>query len=158
MPVSFHLPKQKSLALASALVCVLSGSCARGPKLVAVIPRSCGTVLWEPEHAGAAHLARKNGVDVYWNASPREDDVDGQIALLDKVVKRGPSGVILTPDETLPLRTPVRRIIGQDQAEIVSLHLLVTISPCRKRTGIHLRQQMMLRVVRRHRHRYRDQP
>ncbi len=108
----------------AAVVCVFSGSCTRSPKLIAVIPRSCGTVLWEPEHAGAAHLAYKNGLQVYWNAPPREDDVEGQIALLNQVVDRDPSGVILTPDETLPLRTPVRRIVSRGlPVVVVGTHL-----------------------------------
>jgi ribose transport system substrate-binding protein len=108
------LKRRSSLVwLVSALVCVFSPACDSGPKRVAVIPRSCGTVLWEPEHAGAAHLAWKNGVELYWNAPPREDDVEGQIALLTKVADRRLSGIILTPDETLPLRTPVRRVISQ---------------------------------------------
>src|SRR5215472_1138786 len=115
--------------LISALVCVFSPSCSRPPKLVAVIPRSCGTVLWEPEHAGAAHLAQKNGVELYWNAPPREDDVEGQIALLTKALDRGLSGVILTPDETLPLRTPVRRIVSQGiPVVVVGTHLGITPS------------------------------
>lgn len=100
-------------------VCVFSTSCNRYSKLIAVIPRSCGTVLWEPQHAGVAHLARKNGIEVYWNAPPREDDVEGQIALLSKVVDRSPAGVILTPDETLPLRTPVRRIVDGGMPVVV---------------------------------------
>src|SRR4029078_136706 len=104
---------------AAVLVCVFSTACRPRSKLVAVIPRSCGTVLWEPEHAGAAHLARKNGIEVYWNAPPREDDVEGQIALLSKVADRSPSGVILTPDETLPFRTPVRRIVDRGLPVVV---------------------------------------
>ena len=112
------------VCLASVLVFVFSPACNRGSKLVVVIPRSCGTVLWEPEHAGAAHLARKNGVELYWNAPPREDDVEGQIALLNKVVDRGLSGVIITPDETLPLRTPVRRIVASGiPVVVVGTHL-----------------------------------
>lgn len=100
-----------ALWLALVLVLVCSPACRRCPRLIAVIPRSCGTVLWEPEHAGVTHLAQANGVEVYWNAPPREDDVEGQIALLSKVMSRSLSGVILTPDEALPLRTPVRRIM-----------------------------------------------
>lgn len=112
------------VGLASALVFIFSSACNHGSKLVAVIPRSCGTVLWEPEHAGAARLARKNGVQLYWNAPPREDDVEGQIALLNKVVDRGLSGLIITPDETLPLRTPVRRIVGRGiPVVVVGTHL-----------------------------------
>jgi len=86
--------------------------------------------LWEPEHAGAAHLAGRHGVELYWNAPPREDDVEGQIALLNKAVDRGLSGVILTPDETLPLRTPVRRIISQGiPVVVVGTQLGIAPSP-----------------------------
>jgi len=113
------LPRTRAVMVIAATVCVFSGSCARNPKLIAVIPRSCGTVLWEPEHAGVTHLAYKNGLQVYWNAPPREDDVEGQIALLDQVVGRSPSGIILTPDETLPLRTPVRRIVSRGLPMVV---------------------------------------
>src|SRR5258708_19420989 len=102
--------KNDALWLTFLVVLVCSPACRNGSRLIAVIPRSCGTVLWEPEHAGVTHLAQANGVDVYWNAPPREDDVEGQIALLNNVMRRGLSGVILTPDEALPLRTPLRRI------------------------------------------------
>lgn len=111
--------EMRRASLVALLVCVFSVSCSRNTKLIAVIPRSCGTVLWEPEHAGAAHLARKHGIDLYWNAPPREDDVEGQIALLSKVADRSPAGIILTPDETLPLRTPVRRIVARGVPVVV---------------------------------------
>ncbi|HTM38802.1 MAG TPA: substrate-binding domain-containing protein [Terriglobales bacterium] len=116
---------------AAVLVCVFSTACRPRSKLVAVIPRSCGTVLWEPEHAGAAHLARKNGIEVYWNAPPREDDVEGQIALLSKVADRSPAGVILTPDETLPFRTPVRRIVDRG-LPVVVVGTQLGIAPSKK--------------------------
>ncbi len=119
MPSCFASFRRQAISVAAVLVCVFSASCRPRSKLIAVIPRSCGTVLWEPEHAGAAHLAGKNGVQVYWNAPPREDDVEGQIALLSKVVDRSPAGVILTPDETLPLRTPVRRILDRGLPVVV---------------------------------------
>jgi ribose transport system substrate-binding protein len=128
MPSAFR--KSDIVAIVAVLVCVFSSSCSRSPKLIAVIPRSCGTVLWEPEHAGAAHLARKNGLEVYWNAPPREDDVEGQIALLSRVVDRHPSGIIVTPDETLPLRTPVRRIVERGlPVVVVGTHLGIAPSP-----------------------------
>jgi ribose transport system substrate-binding protein len=88
-------------------------ACNRSSNTIAIIPRACGTALWEPEHAGATHVARRKGFNVYWNASPREDDVAGQIDFLEKVVTRGYTGIILTPDQTLPLRSPVRRIVAR---------------------------------------------
>jgi ribose transport system substrate-binding protein len=58
-------------------------------------------------------VARRKGMNVYWNAPTREDDVAGQIDLLEKVVARGYAGIIIAPDQTLPLRSPIRRIVSQ---------------------------------------------
>src|SRR5271154_6387030 len=98
------------LASLSFLVCL--PACSHRSNTIAVIPRACGTALWEPEHAGAPHVAHTKGLNVYWNASPREDDVEGQIDFLEKVVARGYAGIIITPNQTLPLRTPIRRIVA----------------------------------------------
>ena len=104
-----------------ALVLFLSvlPTCSRSSNTIAVIPRACGTVLWEPEHAGVAHVARRKGMNVYWNAPMREDDVEGQITLLEKIADRGYAGIILSPDQTLPLRTPVRRLVSQGLPMVV---------------------------------------
>lgn len=100
-----------ALLLLLSAMCTLP-ACTHGSKTIAVIPRACGTALWEPEHAGVTHVARGKGFNVYWNASPREDDVEGQIDFLEKVVAKGYAGIIFTPDQTLPLRTPIRRIVS----------------------------------------------
>lgn len=63
---------------------------------IAVVPRTSGTILWEPENVGAQTAAEELGEQIYWNASTREDDVDGQIALVDRIRSaqyRGMSGV-----------------------------------------------------------------
>lgn len=88
-------------------------SCKRTPPTVAVIPRTCGTALWEPEHAGAATVARSAGVNLYWNAPMRDDDIRTQISLIEKSVERGMAGVIVSPIQTLPLRTPIRRVLAR---------------------------------------------
>jgi ribose transport system substrate-binding protein len=87
-------------------------ACKRGPTAIAVIPRACGTALWEPEHAGAAAAARARGLTVYWNAPTRTNDVQKQIALLEKVVAQHYRGIVLAPDETLALRTPVKTALA----------------------------------------------
>lgn len=112
LPPRFRSKRSPPL-VASFLFLVFLAACSRTSNTIAVIPRACGTALWEPEHAGATHVARRKGMNVYWNASPREDDVAGQIDLLQKVVARGYAGIIITPDQTLPLRTPIRRIVSQ---------------------------------------------
>jgi len=79
---------------------------------IAVIPRACGTALWEPEHSGAAAAARAQGSTVYWNAPTRPHDVQKQIALLEKVVALHYRGIVLAPDETLALRTPIKNALA----------------------------------------------
>src|SRR6201996_2781639 len=96
----------------AALLLTLSAGCRRGPIAIAVIPRACGTALWEPEHAGAADAARERGMEVYWNAPTRTHDVQKQIALLEKVVTRHYRGIVLAPDETLALRTPIKTALA----------------------------------------------
>lgn len=95
------------------LVIALCGAgCKRAPLTVAVIPRTSGTALWEPEHAGAAAVARSHGLNLYWNAPMRDDDTQTQISLVEKSVDRGMAGIIVSPIETLPLRTPIRRVLA----------------------------------------------
>jgi ribose transport system substrate-binding protein len=95
------------------LVITISGAgCERAPLTVAVIPRTSGTALWEPEHAGAAAVARAVGLNLYWNAPMRDDDMQTQISLIEKSVDRGMSGIIVSPIQTLPMRTTIRRVLA----------------------------------------------
>jgi ribose transport system substrate-binding protein len=96
------------------VLCILAAVATLYPRRVptiAVIPRTCGTYLWEAEHTGVEHVAPRYGLSVYWNAPMREDDVQGQIAILDRELKRKVQGVILSPVEALPLRTSVYRAL-----------------------------------------------
>jgi ribose transport system substrate-binding protein len=112
VPPRFSAIRSLAILLPLSFFLFLSG-CSRTSNTIAVIPRACGTALWEPEHAGVAHVARRQGMNVYWNAPTREDDVAGQIDLLERVVAKGYAGIIIAPDQTLPLRSPVRRIVSR---------------------------------------------
>lgn len=102
------------------VVAVLSiSSCKRSRPVIAVIPRTCGTALWEPEHAGAAEVARSTGLDIYWNAPMRDDDTQTQISLIGKAQARGYAGIIVSPIETLPMRTPIRRALEHGTSVVV---------------------------------------
>jgi ribose transport system substrate-binding protein len=96
----------------SVTVLIALSACGRAPMPIAVIPRACGTALWEPEHSGAAAAARAQGLTVYWNAPTRPHDVQKQIALLEKVVALRYRGIVLAPDETLALRTPIKNALA----------------------------------------------
>jgi ribose transport system substrate-binding protein len=96
----------------SATALIALSACKHAPMSIAVIPRACGTALWEPEHSGAAAAARAQGLTVYWNAPTRPHDVQKQIALLEKVVALRYRGIVLAPDETLALRTPIKNALA----------------------------------------------
>jgi len=95
------------------------GCHSRGPVTIAVIPRTSGTFLWEPMHVGVEIAAQNTGLKIYWNAPTREDDIQGQIALLEKVVARGYKGLVLAPDHTLALITPVRLALSHGLLTVI---------------------------------------
>jgi len=106
-------PIRKAVLLGLTLSCWLWTACrSKNPLTIAVIPRTSGTSLWEPVHVGAEVAASDIGARIYWNATTREDDVQGQIALVEKVIDRGYQGIVLAPDQSLALITPVHRGIS----------------------------------------------
>jgi len=70
-------------------------------------------------HVGAEIAAQNTGLNVYWNAPTREDDIQGQIALLEKVVAGGYKGLVLAPDHALALITPVRLALSQGLPTVI---------------------------------------
>lgn len=100
-------------AVAVLVLCTVSTGChSTSPPTIAVIPRTTGTALWEPVHAGAEIAAQSTNTKIYWNAPTREDDVQGQIALVESVIDRGYRGLVLVPDQALALISPVRRALS----------------------------------------------
>lgn len=89
------------------------------PPVIAVIPRTCGTFLWEAEHTGVARTAPAYGLKIYWNGPMREDDLQGQIDILTEALDRGMRGIILSPIASLPLRVPVRKAVEQGVPVVV---------------------------------------
>ena len=115
MPGVFFMQQfgaRKRSVVASALLLAI-GACSSAPPVIAVIPRACGTVLWEPEHAGAADAARGYGLSIFWNAPTRANDIQKQIALVEKIASGHYQGIVLSPDETLALRTPIKRLLAR---------------------------------------------
>ena len=99
------------------------------PVTIAVIPRTCGTWLWEALHTGTARTARQYGYSLYWNAPMREDDVQGQIDVLTHALDEKMQGIILAPVESLPLLTPVRDAVESRHASMVIVGTDLAIPP-----------------------------
>ncbi len=108
-------PGQRSLCaslLMLAVLCCGAGCRTTEPASIAVVPRTSGTILWEPVNVGAQMAAAELDERIYWNASTREDDIDGQIALVDRIRSGRYRGLVLAPDHSLALITPVRRALA----------------------------------------------
>jgi ribose transport system substrate-binding protein len=96
------------------------------PVTIAVIPRTAGTGLWEPEHGGVDAAAARTGAHIYWNAPASEEDVEGQISMVDQVIDKGYQGLILAPDQALALITPVRRAVARGIPTVIVSSPLLT--------------------------------
>ncbi|HZL55644.1 MAG TPA: sugar ABC transporter substrate-binding protein [Bryobacteraceae bacterium] len=85
----------------------------RGPQIptIAVIPASAGAMLWDVEHVGAAAAAEKLKYRLYWNAPTSENDVAGQVSLIERVIRGKYQGLIIAPNHPLAMLAPLRRAV-----------------------------------------------
>ena len=103
------LPK---LAMLLASATLASGISCRNHRIaIAVIPRTTATPIWEAEHLGVRVAAQSSNAHIYWNAPTREDDAEGQIALIERVMGQHYDGLILAPDNARALLAPVRQVL-----------------------------------------------
>ncbi|HWT64986.1 MAG TPA: substrate-binding domain-containing protein [Terracidiphilus sp.] len=109
----FHRSAVRIGCLAGAWLCALHilGCSSHTSPRIAIIPQTEGMSIWDAVHVGAESQAQRSALTVYWNAPTREDDVDGQIALVDHVTHDRYQGLILAPSQSLALISPVRRAL-----------------------------------------------
>jgi ribose transport system substrate-binding protein len=86
---------------------------------IAVIPETTGTQLWEAAHAGAVAAGGETGLHIYWNAPTREDDVERQIALVEKAIEDERVGLVLAPAQYLALVGPVREAVSKHMPTVI---------------------------------------
>src|SRR5947207_7155959 len=83
--------------LACALL-LLAGGCNRQKKqVVGVVPKGSNHIFWQTVHAGAIKAAREAGLEVEWNAPALEIDASRQIEIVDSMINRRLSGIVLAP-------------------------------------------------------------
>jgi len=103
-------------AVASALsftaLLLVAGCGSEHRVVIALVPRTTGIALWEAEHAGAMTAAAKWKCGIYWNAPTREDDIESQIGLVQRITTKHYDGLVLAPDHSLAMLTPVRRALA----------------------------------------------
>jgi ribose transport system substrate-binding protein len=102
---------------------------------LAVIPKGTSHEFWKSVHAGAIKAARELGnVDVIWKGPIQENDLKGQIDVVDGFVAQGVKGILLAPLDDKGLAAPVKQAVaagipvvifdsdlqGQDHASFVA--------------------------------------
>jgi ribose transport system substrate-binding protein len=75
---------------------------------IAVIPKGTTHEFWKSVHAGAVKAARELDVDVVWKGPLREDDLKGQIDVLQSFVAQAVSGIVVAPLSDRGLVSAVR--------------------------------------------------
>src|ERR1700730_11383634 len=94
----FWLASEPSICwlLLGVALCALSSGCrSSNSRTIAVIPRTTGNELWESVHKGAEAAGRLTGFHIYWNAPTREDDIERQVGLVEKMINDRPAGLVL---------------------------------------------------------------
>lgn len=64
---------------------------------IAVVPKGTTHEFWKSVHAGAVKAAREVDVDVVWKGALREDDLKGQIDVIQSFTAQGVSGIVVAP-------------------------------------------------------------
>jgi ribose transport system substrate-binding protein len=68
------------------------------PRLtIAVVPKGTTHEFWKSVHAGAVKASRELDIDVLWKGPLREDDLKGQIDVVESFVAQGVGGIVLAP-------------------------------------------------------------
>jgi len=70
-------------------------------------------------HKGAERAGHETGFHIYWNAPTREDDIERQVGLVERVIDDRPAGLVLAPDHYLALVGAVRRAISEHIPTVV---------------------------------------
>jgi ribose transport system substrate-binding protein len=109
---------------------VSSGCHRNGSTMIAFIPQTTGIDIWESAHEAAQSEGDKFGLSIYWNAPPRDDDAQQQVALVSTVLQRPLKGLILAPDHYLALLSVLRRA-AERHVPVAVINTRVPLDPNR---------------------------
>ncbi|MCY2932248.1 MAG: substrate-binding domain-containing protein [Planctomycetota bacterium] len=79
----------------------------QGKEFIAVIPKGTTHVFWQSVEAGARKAAAESGVEMIWKAGVKEDDLDAQVTVIEAMISRGVSGIVLAPVHSTALAKQV---------------------------------------------------
>jgi len=103
------------LLLAVVVLTVLAAGCGKkdsaeadGRMTIAVIPKGTIHEFWQSVHLGAVKAGREADVEIIWKGPLKEDDRESQVAVVENIIARGVSGIVLAPLDDTALRMPVK--------------------------------------------------
>lgn len=79
-----------------------------GGTTIAVIPKGTTHEFWKSIHAGAEKAGAELGVEIIWQGPLKESDRDMQIEVVENMISRGVTGIVLAPLDDTALRGPVK--------------------------------------------------
>jgi len=77
------------------------------PLTIAVIPKGTTHEFWKSIHAGAVKASRELDVEIIWKGPLKEDAREEQVKVVETMITRGVSGMVLAPLDDTALRLPV---------------------------------------------------
>ncbi|HVY92098.1 MAG TPA: substrate-binding domain-containing protein [Bryobacteraceae bacterium] len=86
------------LALAAVFLLLTNAACNRSAKLrIAVVPKGQTHIFWQSVHAGAVKAGQELGADILWNGPAAENDLSGQIGIVENFISQHVDGIALAP-------------------------------------------------------------
>lgn len=86
------------------------GGAAKATRLkIAVVPKGTTHEFWKSVHAGAVKASRELDCDIVWKGPLKEDDLKGQIDVVQTFIAQGVSGIVLAPLNQTALKAPVHQ-------------------------------------------------
>ncbi len=86
---------------------------------IAVIPKGTTHEFWKSIHAGALKAAKEFNVEIIWKGPVKEDDREQQIQVVESMVVRKVSGIVLAPLDDSALVTPVEDAIAKNVPVVI---------------------------------------
>lgn len=102
-----------SLAMVFPLACNKSQSGGNKKLTIAVIPKGTTHEFWLSVKAGAEKAGKELGVDIIWQGPEKEDDRQQQIAVVENMVLREVSGIVLAPLDRKAMVAPVSQAMSR---------------------------------------------
>lgn len=80
-----------------------------GKRIVGVVPKGANHIFWQTVHAGALKAGEEFDLEILWNAPQMEIDAGRQISIVENLITRRVSGIVLAPVDEQALVTVVER-------------------------------------------------